>query len=179
MELVDQIIAKLRAYHANTPNLFVGWISGYEGPSDGLGSSIQKDLREIITEHNKRHPKRRNYKDEKMHEIAVYFEFEIGEMLFFKNSVHLIGIRPKQYIVHERVAQECHAGIQQMYRLIGVETLVPEIALSRDEPPFRPTTQEELVDIGKAILAKRSDSWSIASKGLMAIPKTGSDKTKE
>jgi hypothetical protein len=86
-----------------------------------------------------------------MSEITVSFEFEIGELVFFRDAAHCHGIRPKRFIIEERFAQQCHGGIQRLYRLHGYPRDsgylgVPEIVLSREEPAFIPVSQAELDD---------------------------------
>ena len=80
--------------------------------------------------------------------ITVTFEFEIGELVFFKGTQHTLGCRPKQFCVTERIAQECHGGVQKLYRLSGTDPhlLHPEIVLTREEPAYRPVSVEERAD---------------------------------
>ena len=75
-------------------------------------------------------------------EVRATFEFEISELVFFKGTQHNRNCRPNQFCVTERIAQECHGGIQRMYRLSGTDPhlLHPEIALTREEPPYRPAS---------------------------------------
>lgn len=71
-------------------------------------------------------------------ELTVSFVYEIGDIVFFRASQHCAGSRPKPFLITERVAQECHGGVQQLYRMDGRPDLVSEVALSHDEPPYRP-----------------------------------------
>ena len=82
--------------------------------------------------------------------ITVTFEFEIGELVFIKSATHIIGSRPKRFLILERVVQQCHGGIQLMY-LLDVPNLPlrPEIALTREEPAYRPVSLEQLMDEGR------------------------------
>ena len=81
-------------------------------------------------------------------EVRAMFEFEIGELVFFKGTQHNRSCRPNQFCVTERLAQECHGGIQKMYRLSGTDPhlLHPEIALTREEPAYRPVSGAEQKD---------------------------------
>ena len=80
--------------------------------------------------------------------ITVAFEFDIGELVFFSDAQHTRGHRPKQFCVTERLAQECHGGVQKLYRLSGTDPrqMHPEIALTREEPAYRPVSSEQLAD---------------------------------
>ncbi len=76
------------------------------------------------------------------------FEFDIGELVFFRGAQHTCGCRPKQFCITERLAQECHGGVQKLYRLSGTDPhqLHPEIALTRGEPAYRPVSSEQQAD---------------------------------
>lgn len=76
--------------------------------------------------------------------FEVDFEFEIGELVFVKSALHADGVRPKYFVIIERLAQQCSGGIQRLYKLAGEEGVVPEIALTRDEPPYRPPSDAEM-----------------------------------
>lgn len=79
-----------------------------------------------------------------MSQITVEFEFEIGEIVFFKAADHNSAVRPRTYQIMERLAQECHGGIQRAYVLVGSREWVPELALSREEPLYRPESQQTI-----------------------------------
>lgn len=78
--------------------------------------------------------------------IEVEFEFEIGDLVFFRSSDHAVGIRPKTFCVYERLAQECHGGIQRLYKLGNVPESIPEVLLCKDEPEYRPMSDSEIED---------------------------------
>ncbi len=85
-----------------------------------------------------------------MSRIEVWFIFEIGELVYFRGAPHNLRNIPQQFVVSERIAHECHGGIQRFYRLVGVPDLVPELGLSRITPPYQrrdPSARaEEVVD---------------------------------
>ena len=76
-------------------------------------------------------------------DLTVTFEFEIGELVYVKGASHHEGMRPKQFVVFERLAQQCHGGVQMQYHLFGYDGLVPETVITRDQPPFEPKSDEQ------------------------------------
>lgn len=78
-----------------------------------------------------------------MSSITVDFEFEIGDLVYFRGASHHAGVRPKQFCVYERLAQECHGGIQRMYRVTGGTDLFPAVLLTKEQPPYQPACEEE------------------------------------
>lgn len=64
--------------------------------------------------------------------VVLTFEYAIGEVVFIRCSRHCLGVRPKPFIITERFAQQCHGGTQLLYKLLGAEDLIPEIALTRE-----------------------------------------------
>lgn len=89
-----------------------------------------------------------------MSRMVVDFEFEIGQIVFFKSANHANGFRPATFAIYERVAQQCHGGIQCLYRLSGIEGLTPEPMLTRKEPEYRPMSEAELSDRVRVIQAQ-------------------------
>ena len=81
-----------------------------------------------------------------MSRLIVDFAFEIGDVVFFKGSDHANGHRPKTFAIYERVAQQCCGGVQNLYRVHGIEGFTPEAMLTREEPPYRPMSDAELAD---------------------------------
>ena len=71
-----------------------------------------------------------------MSKIEVEFAFEIGDKVYTRTASHHAGRRPKAFIVYERLAQECHGGIQRLYKCYELEGYVPEIVLTREMPPY-------------------------------------------
>ena len=53
---------------------------------------------------------------------------------------------PIPFLVQERHTIECHGGIQTLYMLVGDSRQVPEFALSREMPPFQPTSDALVAD---------------------------------
>lgn len=79
-------------------------------------------------------------------EITVKFEFEIGELVYIKGAQHCEGARPRRFVITERLAQQCHADMQRLYRLEGYDNRgygVPEVALTREEPLYQNKSNEE------------------------------------
>ena len=97
-----------------------------------------------------------------MSSITAEFAFEIGDLVFFKGALHCDGHRPKQFCVYERIAQQCHGGIQMHYRLSGYTGDVPETVLTKDEPPYRPHSKEEVehnLEVKAAMRAAADESF--------------------
>ena len=110
-----------------------------------------------------------------MSSITVEFEFEIGDLVFFKGAQHTAGHRPKQFVVYERIAQQCHGGVQKRYRVGGITELVVEPLLVRDEPPYRATTQESIDDHIAAVHAEQAASEAAWAERLAARRKKETD----
>jgi len=76
-------------------------------------------------------------------QLTAMLEFEVGEFVYRRTASHSDSVRPRRFLITERYLQQCHGGIQKMYRLDPDEgQLLPEIALTRDEPPFRGPSKE-------------------------------------
>jgi len=90
-----------------------------------------------------------------MSKLEVEFEFEIGDIVFSKAAQHCSGHRPKPFIIYERIAEQCHGGVQRLYKVMGFEGFVPEVVLSRDEPEYRPAPEAELKDAARIRAAER------------------------
>lgn len=82
-----------------------------------------------------------------MSTLTVEFQFEIGDVVYYKNSRHTIDLDPKPHIVVERIAQQCDGGIQTFYKLGTEKDWAPEIVLTKDMPPYMPIPKERLADI--------------------------------
>lgn len=90
--------------------------------------------------------------------FTVEFEFEIGQLVYFKDADHTSEKRPRQFTVIERYGQECHAGVQRHYRLNGIAELIPEVALVTEEPAYRTVSESMIRDDGFwQLLAKNRD----------------------
>ena len=77
--------------------------------------------------------------------IEVTFEFEIGELVFFRGAQHTMGSRPRQFCIVTRYAQECPNGVQKLYQLDSDgNNFHLEVALTRDEPEYRPVSAGQL-----------------------------------
>ncbi len=69
-----------------------------------------------------------------MSELKADMAFEIGELVYFKGAIYNTHQTPNRYMVVERYVNECHGGIQRLYKLEGITVQVAEIALTRDVP---------------------------------------------
>jgi len=71
------------------------------------------------------------------HFLTVEFQFEIGDFVYFRSARNDREHVPSRYLVMERYAQQCHGGVQRLYKLDGdFAKLVPEICLTREEPAY-------------------------------------------
>ena len=90
-------------------------------------------------------------------ELKTQFEFELGEIVYFRNAANDLESPPKPYIVQEQIAARCPGGIQQFYALNNGERVM-EICLQRDPPKYRPADPERLKDL--ASIADARDTFS-------------------
>jgi len=90
-----------------------------------------------------------------MSSLTVEFKFQIGELVYVRGSMYGEGRRPRQFVILERIAQECPVGVQLQYKLHDVAGFMLEIALTRDEPPYRPETDAWLADRLRVMKAER------------------------
>lgn len=77
-----------------------------------------------------------------MSELKSDMAFEVGEMVYVRHALHNANRVPLQYIITERYVQECHGGIQRLYKLLGEQGMYPEIALTRERPAYQPRCEE-------------------------------------
>ena len=80
-------------------------------------------------------------------EVRATFEFEIGELVYIRSANHAKGVRPRRFIILERIVQQCCGGIQLFYLLDDPN--IPqrsEILLTREEPAYRPDSAAERND---------------------------------
>jgi hypothetical protein len=96
------------------------------------------------TTQTKRIMDRGNAKEIDMSKVSVEFQFEIGELVYFKAAAHNSSHRPRRFVIYERHVQECSGGVQKLYRLDGCDRLAVEIVLTTKEPPYRPISEEEI-----------------------------------
>ena len=78
--------------------------------------------------------------------FTVEFEFEIGDLVYTKGSQHTDGQRPRMFCISERIAQQCHGGIQQLYKLETIDGWHAEVVLTYDEPPYRPMSDARMTE---------------------------------
>ena len=79
-----------------------------------------------------------------MDTITVTFQFAPGDLVYFRAAHHGHGSRPNRFCIETRIAEECHGGIQIMYKLVGSDKCVPELALSATEPAYNPKSDEAI-----------------------------------
>lgn len=104
-----------------------------------------------------------------MSSITAEFEFEIGDLVFTRDAEHSNDARPKTFCIYERLAQECHGGIQRLYKVVGFKEAVPEVLLTKEEPPFCPVSNAWLKDRVRVMVAERAapypkDRWSSVAR---------------
>lgn len=68
---------------------------------------------------------------------SVNFKFGLGDLVFFRGAQHTAGHIPRQFVIYEVICRYCDGGTYKEYRLGGYPEAVPEILLSREEPPYR------------------------------------------
>lgn len=90
-----------------------------------------------------------------MSKIEVEFAFELGQIVYVRSSLHTHNVSPTRYVIAERIAQECHGGVQRLYKIYGRDDFVPEIVLTSEEPAFRPVSDEEIADM----LRRQDAEW--------------------
>lgn len=78
--------------------------------------------------------------------FTVDFEFDIGDLVFTKGSQHTEGNRPRLFCISERIAQQCHGGIQKLYKLETIDGWHAEVVLTKDEPPYRPMSDARMIE---------------------------------
>ncbi len=83
-----------------------------------------------------------------MSKIEVEFEFKIGQLVFFRDAQHTRSDRPMMFVIYERLAQQCHGGIQKLYKLSRYDGLFPEVVLTTEEPEYRPLCDEARKEAG-------------------------------
>jgi hypothetical protein len=106
-------------------------------------------------------------------ELTATLEFEVGELVYPRSALHCDGQRPRRFVIVERYVQQCHGGVQKLYRLHGVDgNLVSEVALTREEPEYRPLS-EGYIEAQLAAEARaeeaRDERWN-RRKGAMHAP---------
>lgn len=90
-----------------------------------------------------------------MSKIEVQFEFELGDLVYFRGSANDGGQRPTAFVIVEQIAQKCSGGVQQLYKLSGETSYHSELALTKDEPPYRPMPEGAIHDRQRVVEAER------------------------
>lgn len=93
-----------------------------------------------------------------MSSVTVDFDFEIGDEVYLKTARSSFRETPSAVMIIERVAQECHGGVQRLYQLFGYDNLVPELVLTKQQPPFQTPTTEQWEAITKERRRDRESS---------------------
>ena len=76
--------------------------------------------------------------------ITVTFQFKPGDLVYFRGAAHHRGQRPARFCIETRMAEQCHGGIQRMYRLVGGDRYVPELALTSTEPGWQSKSDSDI-----------------------------------
>lgn len=101
-----------------------------------------------------------------MSSITVQFQFEIGDIVYFRQSPNNMDNIPNRFLVTERLAQQCHGGIQMLYRLHDRDALIPEVAIRGDCPPFQPDSDERVAERQRLLRAEHEvikGPWMVKS----------------
>ena len=91
--------------------------------------------------------------------FTVEFAFELGQQVFFRDAPHDVDQTPRAFTVYERVAQECHGGVQRLYKLMvgeGRSELYPEILLCAEMPPLQPLSDAKIEERHRIEAARRA-----------------------
>lgn len=96
-----------------------------------------------------------------MSSITVEFQFEIGDFVYMKSAPHTMESVPNAFVVYERIAQQCHGGVQKHYKLGGRDNMIPETLLTRDRPPYQPRCQAYQDEREELLLSelRAQDKW--------------------
>ena len=89
--------------------------------------------------------------------LTVEFQFEIGDIVYYRSARNDRDSVPRRFLVMERFAQQCHGGTQILYKLdADPHALIPEVCLSREEPAYDPRLARRGWTEFKADLDKRA-----------------------
>lgn len=81
-----------------------------------------------------------------MSKLEVNFAFEIGDLVYIKSASHRMDCVPKRYVVYERIAQQCHGGVQLLYKITSFDGTFPEVVLTKELPAYEPISEEALAE---------------------------------
>ena len=86
------------------------------------------------------------------------FQFGVGDIVYFKTAPHNRDKYPNRFMVVERFVQQCHGGVQFLYKLDppARDGLVPEIVLCIEKPPYE-ISMERLKDIANEDVLRRAE----------------------
>lgn len=99
--------------------------------------------------------------------INVEFKFEIGDLVYIKGTSHDFDHRPNQFLIVERLVQQCHGGIQLLYKLLDRTQHHPEIVLTREQPAYKSASDAAYEERRKKNEVDREhqyDAWKRASE---------------
>lgn len=97
-----------------------------------------------------------------MRSLTTSFEFDVGEVVFFKGDQHCAGHRPKAFVICGLVARHHRGGVQRFYRVGGVDEDIPGVLLAREEPEYRPMSRAarrervEMIEEGERLRLNKS-----------------------
>jgi hypothetical protein len=78
--------------------------------------------------------------------LNTEFEFEIGQIVYFRFATHNLDTYPIPYIVESQRAEWCTGGVQRNYKLCNVANYAAEIALTAEMPPFHCSSNERIAE---------------------------------
>lgn len=75
-----------------------------------------------------------------MSELKAEMEFEIGDVVYFKTSLHDKHHTPRKFTVVGRIVEECHGGVQRHFKVasFGDCFMASYIELTKECPPYSP-----------------------------------------
>lgn len=91
--------------------------------------------------------------------ITVTFKFSVGDLVYFSGATHNVSTVPIQAVITERIAQQCHGGIQQLYKVSSEQGLFSEVSLCLEEPPYRKRCKEYQDEMAEERQIRSWASW--------------------
>ncbi len=110
-----------------------------------------------------------------MTNLTVDFRFALGTLVFCRGAQHTDYHRPKHFVVLEQVARRCHGGVQLSYVLDDHNGMVAEVALTEDEPPYRPPSDAQVAS-EMAIRNQRYDADRSAWHRVVTVDHAAGEK---
>ena len=78
--------------------------------------------------------------------LTAEMAYEIGQIVYMRDALHNAGSQPTPHIITERFVQECHGGIQRLYKFSGDTSVHSEVALTDKELEYVPTSDARIDD---------------------------------